>query len=97
MLPTALFSSHAPTLAASSETRSDKSKPKRCAMIQTLEAVFVGEGVPPHEPMALKPNARVRIVVETLIEADVEPVSFLRAARSLKLKGPVDWSTNLDT
>ena len=58
-------------------------------MIQTLEAVFDGEGVLPRELMALEPNTRVRIVVETLPEADAEPVSFLRAARSLKLKGPV--------
>ncbi len=66
-------------------------------MIQTLEAVFDGAVLHPHEPMALEPNTRVRIVIETLPEADAKPVSSLRAARSLKLKGLVDWSTNLDT
>lgn len=65
-------------------------------MIQTLEAVSDGEVLPPDEPIPLQPNTRVRIVVETLPEADAEPVSFVRAARPLKLNGPADWSTNLD-
>ena len=66
-------------------------------MSQTLEAVFDGEVIHPDEPIALEPNTRVRIVIETVTEAAAKPVSFLRAARSLKLDGPADWSTNLDS
>lgn len=65
-------------------------------MIQTLEAVFDGEVIYPDEPIGLEPNTRVRIVLETIPEAEAKPISFLRAARSLKLNGPADWSTNLD-
>ncbi len=65
-------------------------------MIQTLEAVFDGEVIHPDEPIGLEPNTRVRIVLETIPEAEAKPDSFLRAARSLKLNGPSDWSTNLD-
>lgn len=66
-------------------------------MIQTLEAVFDGEVIHPDEPIGLEPKTSVRIVVETIPEAEAKPVSFLRAARSLKLNGPADWSTNLDS
>lgn len=65
-------------------------------MSQTLEAVFDGKVILPDEPIALEPNTRVRVVIETVAEAEAKPVSFLRAARSLKLNGPADWSTNLD-
>lgn len=65
-------------------------------MSQTLEAVFDGNVILPDEPIALEPNTRVRVVIETVDETQAKPVSFLRAARSLKLDGPADWSTNLD-
>ena len=66
-------------------------------MVQTLEAVFDGEVLRTDEPLALEPNTRVRLVVETVPEPGNQPVSFLRTARSLKLEGPADWSTNLDS
>ena len=65
-------------------------------MTQTLEAVFDGETIQPNEPILLAPNTRVRIVIEALPEQNVKPISFLRAARSLQLKGPSDWSSNLE-
>ena len=65
-------------------------------MTQTLEAVFDGAIIQPDEPILLAPNTRVRIIIETLPEENSKPVSFLRAARSLQLKGPSDWATNLD-
>ncbi len=65
-------------------------------MSQTLEAVFDGKVIHPDEPITLEPNTRIRIVIETVTEADAKPTSFLRAARSLKLDGPTDWSKNLD-
>ncbi len=66
-------------------------------MVQTLEAVFDGEVLHPDEPLAVEPNTRVRLVVETMPEAKSKPASFLRTARSLNLEGPADWSTNLDS
>lgn len=65
-------------------------------MSQTLDAVFDGKVLLPDEPIALEPNTRVRVVIETAAEATEKPTSFLRAARALKLDGPADWSTNLD-
>ena len=65
-------------------------------MSQTLEAVFDGKVILPDEPIILEPNTRVRVIIEILSETEAKPVSFLRAARSLKLDGPADWSTNLD-
>ena len=66
-------------------------------MSQILEAVFDGKVILPDEPITLEPNTRVRVVIESIAEAEAKPVSFLRAARSLKLSGPTDWSTNLET
>ena len=66
-------------------------------MVQILEAVFDGTVLHPDEPLALEPNTRVRLVLETMSQTTPEPTSFLRTARSLHLDGPPDWSTNLDT
>ncbi len=66
-------------------------------MTQTIEAVFDGKAIYPDEPVLLEPHTRVRIVNETLPEAEVKAVSFLETAKSLELDGPADWSTNLDS
>lgn len=65
-------------------------------MTQILEAVFDGKAIYPDEPILLEAHTRVRIVIETLPEADKQPVSFLEVAQSLELDGPSDWSTSLD-
>ena len=65
-------------------------------MVQTMEAVFDGESLRPDEPLALEPNTRVRVTVETLTEEDEPVASFLQTARSQKLEGPPDWSANVD-
>lgn len=64
-------------------------------MVKTLDAVFDGAVLRPVEPLAIEPNTRVRITIET------EPIeqgqgSFLQTARSLQLEGPPDWSANVD-
>ena len=64
---------------------------------QTLEATFDGEVLLPDEPIALEPNTRVRVVIEAVTQTQIQPVSFLRVARSLQLDGPADWSTHLDS
>ena len=65
-------------------------------MIKTVEALFDGTVFRPAEPIALAPNTRVRMTIETIPSAAGEPVSFLRIARTLNLDGPPDWSVNLE-
>jgi len=64
-------------------------------MTETIEALFDGVVLRPTEPLALKPNTRVWIVVETT-PPPTPTCSFLRTARSLNLDGPVDWSANFE-
>ena len=63
-------------------------------MGKTIEAIFDGTVLRPAEPLALKPNTRVWIVVET--SPPVTPSSFLQTARALNLDGPSDWSATLE-
>jgi hypothetical protein len=65
-------------------------------MTKTLEATFDGEVLRPDEPLALEPNTRVRITIETAERPPARPTSFLRTARSLSLQGPPDWAARLD-
>jgi len=62
-------------------------------MTETIEALFDGVVLRPTEPLTLKPNTRVWIVVETTPPL-AQKNSFLRTARSLNLDGPEDWSAN---
>jgi hypothetical protein len=64
-------------------------------VVQTIEATFDGAVFHPAEPVALAPNTRVRITVESEAGQTSEPGSFLDTARSLGLEGPADWSVNL--
>ena len=65
-------------------------------MTKSIEAVFDGVTLRPDEPLELPPNPRARVTIESL-PAEGEPGSFLRTARNLKLTGPPDWSSNLET
>jgi hypothetical protein len=64
-------------------------------MVKTIDAMFDGAVFRPAEPIALEPNTRVRLTVETPMSATEPTASFLDTARSLNLEGPVDWSANL--
>ena len=64
-------------------------------MTRTLEAVFDGEVLRPLEPLDLRPNTRVLVTISAERE-EKEAYAFLRAARSLELEGPPDWSTRVD-
>ena len=64
-------------------------------MSEIIDAVFDGEVFHPDKPVKLKPNTRVKIVVE-LPPSSTKKASFLSTAKSLKLEGPADWSENLD-
>ena len=65
-------------------------------MTKTIEALFDGAVFHPTEPIALEPNTRVWIVVETAPSIAGQETSFLRIASSLNLEGPADWSANLE-
>ncbi len=65
-------------------------------MSHTLKATFDGNVFRPDEPVGLRPNTRVRLIVEPAEDPERRPQSFLRVARSLKLEGPPDWSSRLD-
>ena len=65
-------------------------------MTDTIEALYDGKVFRPTGPIALPPNTRVRMIVESLPPAEREAQSFLRTARALELEAPADWSTNID-
>jgi len=65
-------------------------------MTKIVHATFDGHVLRPDEPLALLPNTRVVVTIETLDECSASPQSFLKTARSLNLEGPPDWSTRLD-
>lgn len=66
-------------------------------MANVIEAMFDGKVLRPEGPIDLKPNTRVRIVIQEVLPAQKEePPSFLRVARSLRIEGPPDWSANID-
>lgn len=65
-------------------------------MTQTIHATFDGQVLRPEEPLALPPNTRVRITIETLEVPPSAAPSFLRTAQALNLQGPPDWSARFD-
>ena len=65
-------------------------------MTQTVDATFDGTVIRPDQPMLIEPNTRVRISVEVLSKDAGLPATFLQTARNLKLKGPRNWSEDLD-
>lgn len=62
-------------------------------MATRVRATYDGRVLRPDEPLDLAPDTRVTIVVE---ESNGAPISFLKAARSLRLQGPPDWSERLE-
>lgn len=65
-------------------------------MADTIEALYDGKVFRPIGPIALAPNTRVRMIVESLPPAEWEAASFLRTARALELEGPPGWSDSID-
>ena len=64
-------------------------------MVETIEAVFDGEALRPETPLALEPNTRVRVTIETIEPTSSKSTSFLGTAQSLNLDGPPDWAENI--
>jgi len=65
-------------------------------MVEKIAAVFDGKVFHPAEPIALEPNTRVQIIIETVPHDADEATSFLQTAQSLNLDGPPDWSAKVD-
>ena len=65
-------------------------------MVKTLYATYDGQVLRPDESIALDPNTRVKITIETEKGRQEKRRSFLRTARALELKGPRDWSARLE-
>lgn len=65
-------------------------------MSQTLEATFDGQVFRPVQTVELQPDTRVELIVTVKNESEEKTKSFLRTARSLKLKGPKDFSSRID-
>lgn len=65
-------------------------------MSQTLEATFDGQVFRPVQTVELQPDTQVELVVTVKTASEEKPKSFLRTARSLKLKGPKDFSSRID-
>ncbi len=66
-------------------------------MTQTLKASFDGKVFTPKEPVNFPAQSDLEIVVRTAKKkAAAAPYSALKLAASLKLKGPADFSENLD-
>lgn len=65
-------------------------------MSQTLEATFDGQVFRPVETVELQPDTLVELTVRVKTAPAEKPKSFLRTARSLKLKGPKDFSSRID-
>ena len=57
-------------------------------MVKMIEALFDGTVFHPTEPIALAPNTRVRMTIETVLPAEGKATSFLRTARASHLGPP---------
>ena len=66
-------------------------------MIETIEAVFDGKVLRPENPLALEPNTRVRVTIETVGPVTRKSISFLDTAQSLNLDGPPDWAESINS
>jgi predicted DNA-binding antitoxin AbrB/MazE fold protein len=66
-------------------------------MSEVIEAYFDGQVFKPNKPLALEPNTNVLLTIEKVSLAKPASQSFLQMARSLELKGPPDWSANVDS
>ena len=63
---------------------------------QALKAIYDGKVFRPEEPVKIPAHSSVNLLVSEVKKKKGKPHSFFRLAASLKLKGPKDWSENLD-
>lgn len=61
-----------------------------------LNAIYDGKVLQPEGHLNLKPNTRVRVIIEPEERENKEQTSFIDTAINLKLDGPYDWSAKLE-
>lgn len=66
-------------------------------MTQTLKAIFDGKVFRPEGLVKIPPHSSVKLTVQTPpAKKKSKPYSLLRKVAAMKLKGPKDFSENLD-
>ena len=65
-------------------------------MLKTKHTTNDGKVSRPEESVDPEPDTCTRLTIEIIKPAKAKTGSFLQTARSLKLEGPCEWSTNLD-
>lgn len=66
-------------------------------MTQMLKAIFDGKVFRPEEPVRIPAHSAVKLTVQTSsTRKKGKPYSLLRRVAAMKLKGPKDFSENLD-
>jgi len=65
-------------------------------MTQVLKAIYDGKVFRPEEPVEIPAHTSVNLFVSEARKKKGKPYSFFHYAASLKLKGPKDFSENLD-
>ena len=65
-------------------------------MTQTFKAIFDGTVFRPATPVKFPAQTEVKITAQSTKKKKTAPYSSLRFAAALKLKGPKDFSENLD-
>ena len=65
-------------------------------MTQVLKAVYDGKVFRPEEPVSIPAHTSVNLLVSEAKKKKGKPYSLFRAAAAMKLKGPKDFSENLD-
>jgi hypothetical protein len=66
-------------------------------MTHRFQALYDGECLRPRERLPIAPNTEVTLTYEGVEEQEpANPTSFFETARSIRVKGPRDWSERLD-
>ena len=67
-------------------------------MTQTVSAIYDGEVLKLESPLAfgIKPNTRVKVTIEEVLDEVDQAISFVDVALALNLEGPADWSSRVD-
>ena len=60
-------------------------------MVSTIEAVFDGKVFHPDQPVTLKPNTRVRIIIENLSSQEKEYTLDQLLAGEIEISEEIDW------
>ncbi|MEK7249740.1 MAG: hypothetical protein AAB209_04880 [Bacteroidota bacterium] len=60
------------------------------------KAIYDGKALQFTEPVELKPNTEVNVILEVPDSPDGKEYAFFETALSMDLQGPSDWSTRFE-